>query len=42
VLELDARVQRLLWTRPCDLAAATRALLAYQQQLAGRADGKPA
>jgi hypothetical protein len=30
-LALDERIRQLLWTRPCDLAAATRALAAYQR-----------
>lgn len=30
-LALDDRIRQLLWTRPCDLAAATRALAAYQR-----------
>ena len=36
-LALDERIRQLLWTRPCDLAAATRALAAYQRlvQIAG-------
>jgi hypothetical protein len=34
LLALDADVRRLLWTRPADLAAATRALVSYQQLLA--------
>jgi hypothetical protein len=34
LLALDAVVRRLLWTRPADLAAATRALVSYQQLLA--------
>lgn len=33
LLGLDARLRTLLWTRPCDLAAATRALAAYQRTL---------
>lgn len=33
LLELDDRIREVLWTRPCDLAAATRALKAYQQLL---------
>jgi hypothetical protein len=37
LLALDADVRRLLWTRPADLGAATRALVSYQQLLtAGR------
>lgn len=31
VLALDEGLRRLLWTQPCDLAAATRALVSYQQ-----------
>lgn len=31
LLELDRRLRRLLWSRPCDLAAATRALAEYQR-----------
>ncbi|GAA5144859.1 hypothetical protein GCM10023321_01880 [Pseudonocardia eucalypti] len=31
VLELDRRLRQLLWSRPCDLAAATRALVEYQR-----------
>jgi hypothetical protein len=34
LLALDTDVRRLLWTRPADLAAATRALVSYQQLLA--------
>ena len=30
-LALDDRIRQLLWTKPCDLAAATRALAAYQR-----------
>ncbi|MBV8997253.1 MAG: hypothetical protein JO287_26965 [Pseudonocardiales bacterium] len=30
-LVLDASIRQLLWTKPCDLAAATRALVAYQR-----------
>jgi hypothetical protein len=37
VLDLDARLQRLLWTRPCDLVAATRELAAYRGYLVGPA-----
>ncbi|MGI5128603.1 hypothetical protein ACQEVB_17465 [Pseudonocardia sp. CA-107938] len=33
VLRLADEVRELLWTRPCDLAAATRALAAYQRAL---------
>ncbi|WP_142063586.1 hypothetical protein [Pseudonocardia kunmingensis] len=39
LLRIDGDVRRLLWSRPCDLAAATRALLDYQrllQQVAGQ------
>lgn len=36
LLTLDADVRRLLWTRPADLAAATRALVSYQRLLAVR------
>jgi hypothetical protein len=41
LLALDADVRRLLWTRPADLAAATRALVSYQRRLlmAGVGDG---
>jgi hypothetical protein len=42
VLELDAEIERLLWTRPCDLAAATRALASYRQHLAGPVPGRSA
>lgn len=31
LLELDQRLRQLLWTRPCDLAEATRALADYQR-----------
>jgi hypothetical protein len=34
LLAVDADVRRLLWTRPADLAAATRALVAYQRLMA--------
>jgi hypothetical protein len=33
LLRIDGDVRRLLWTRPCDLGAATRALLDYQRVL---------
>jgi hypothetical protein len=33
LLRLDGDVRRLLWSRPCDLAAATRALVDYQRML---------
>lgn len=39
-LALDASIRQLLWTKPCDLAAATRALVAYQQLVSGA--GRPA
>lgn len=41
---LDEKIRRLLWTRPCDLAAATRALAAYQSRLRELdvAKGRPA
>jgi hypothetical protein len=43
LLALDADVRRLLWTRPADLAAATRALVSYQQLLTtGNPKGRPA
>lgn len=42
VLELDAEIERLLWTKPCDLAAATRALAGYRHHLAGQAPGRSA
>jgi hypothetical protein len=45
LLALDADVRRLLWTRPADLAAATRALVSYQQLLTpgtGDKTGRPA
>jgi hypothetical protein len=45
LLALDAEVRRTLWTRPADLAAATRALHSYQQLLApgtGDTTGRPA
>jgi len=35
LLRLDGEVRSLLWSRPCDLAAATRALVAYQRALQG-------
>jgi len=38
LLELADEVRELLWTRPCDLAAATRALAAYQRALNQPAD----
>jgi hypothetical protein len=44
-LALDERIRRLLWTRPCDLAAATRALAAYQrlvQAASGSGTGRSA
>jgi len=42
VLELDAEIERLLWSKPCDLAAATRALASYRQHLAGPVPGRSA
>jgi hypothetical protein len=45
LLALDADVRRLLWTRPADLAAATRALVSYQGLLkddGGGTTGGPA
>jgi hypothetical protein len=42
VLELDAQIERLLWNKPCDLAAATRALASYRQHLAGPVPGRSA
>lgn len=45
LLALDADVRRMLWTRPADLAAATRALVSYQQLLVpgtGNRTGRPA
>jgi hypothetical protein len=33
LLALDQRIKALLWTKPCDLATATRALTAYQRLL---------
>jgi hypothetical protein len=33
LLTLDADIERLLWSRPADLAAATRALAAYRRRL---------
>jgi hypothetical protein len=39
LLALDAEVRRLLWTRPADLAAATRALVSYQRLLTAAGDG---
>ncbi|MEJ3654436.1 hypothetical protein WEH80_15825 [Actinomycetes bacterium KLBMP 9759] len=33
LLALDTELRELLWSRPCDLAAATRALAAYQRHL---------
>jgi hypothetical protein len=43
LLALDADVRRLLWTRPADLAAATRALVSYQRLLTtGNPKGRPA
>ena len=38
-LAIDASIRQLLWTRPCDLAAATRALVAYQRLVSGT--GRP-
>ena len=40
LLALDTDVRGLLWTRPADLAAATRALVTYQRLLAA-ADSSP-
>ncbi|MGH3753817.1 MAG: hypothetical protein ACRDRP_14180, partial [Pseudonocardiaceae bacterium] len=40
-LALDDRIRQLLWARPCDLAAATRALAAYQR-LVRSGTGRPA
>ncbi|TWF81249.1 hypothetical protein FHX44_117192 [Pseudonocardia hierapolitana] len=46
LLALDTDVRRLLWTRPADLAAATRALVSYRQLLVagdtGDIAGRPA
>ncbi len=42
LVELDARIERLLRTRPCDLAAATRALAGYRQHLTDPAPGQSA
>lgn len=42
LLALGAQVRELLWTRPCDLAAATRALAAYQRALTRAAAAAPA
>jgi hypothetical protein len=44
LLALDTDVRRLLWSRPADLAAATRALVSYQQLLAtgGSSTGRTA
>jgi hypothetical protein len=44
LLALDTDIRRLLWTRPADLAAATRALVSYQRLLAAgeSAPGRPA
>jgi hypothetical protein len=48
LLALDTDVRRLLWTRPADLAAATRALVSYRRLLvagdpaAGDIAGRPA
>ena len=44
LLAVDGDVRRLLWTRPADLAAATRALVSYQQLLAtaDSSTGRPA
>jgi hypothetical protein len=39
-LALDASLRQLLWTKPCDLGAATRALVAYQRLVSGT--GRPA
>lgn len=33
LMTLTEDIRRMLWTRPCDLAAATRALSTYQQRL---------
>ena len=44
-LALDNSIRQLLWTRPCDLSAATRALAAYQRLLhaaVGNDSGRPA
>ena len=44
-LALDESLRQLLWTRPCDLGAATRALAAYQrlvQAAAGSGTGRSA
>lgn len=35
LLALDQRIERLLWTKPCDLAAATRALACFQRLVSG-------
>jgi hypothetical protein len=42
VLALDTQIRGLLWTRPADLAAATRALVAYQRLLAASGQGRSA
>ncbi len=44
-LALDTCIRQLLWTRPCDLGAATRALATYQrlvQAAAGSGTGRSA
>ena len=42
LLALDTQIRGLLWTRPADLAAATRALVAYQRSLAATEQGRSA
>lgn len=40
LLRLDEQLRRLLWTRPCDLAAATRALASYQRLISPAAGSR--
>jgi hypothetical protein len=42
LMTLTEDIRRMLWTRPCDLAAATRALSTYQQRLRDAAATRPA
>lgn len=42
VMRLGRDIEGLLWARPCDLAAATRALNAYQRTLTGLGAGRSA
>jgi hypothetical protein len=41
IMRLGRDIEDLLWARPCDLAAATRALNAYQRTLTGLGVGRP-